>query len=63
MVTRPDVKGRLAWSTIAQMSFTLLLCGQRTFRFYRLNHGGRIKATVFGTVNVAALFQEEVRKI
>lgn len=27
MVTRPDVKGRLAWSTIAQMSFTLLLCG------------------------------------
>ena len=23
----PDVKGRLAWSTIAQMSFTLLLCG------------------------------------
>ena len=27
MVTRPDVKGRLAWSTIAQMSFTLLLVG------------------------------------
>lgn len=27
MLTRPDVKGRLAWSTIAQMSFTLLLCG------------------------------------
>ena len=27
MITRPDVKGRLAWSTIAQMSFTLLLCG------------------------------------
>ncbi|MFN8017586.1 MAG: proton-conducting transporter membrane subunit [Acidimicrobiales bacterium] len=27
MVTRPDVKGQLAWSTIAQMSFTLLLCG------------------------------------
>lgn len=27
MPTRPDVKGRLAWSTIAQMSFTLVLCG------------------------------------
>ncbi len=27
MLTRPDVKGRLAWSTTAQMSFTLLLCG------------------------------------
>jgi NADH:ubiquinone oxidoreductase subunit 5 (subunit L)/multisubunit Na+/H+ antiporter MnhA subunit len=27
MLTRPDVKGQLAWSTIAQMSFTLLLCG------------------------------------
>lgn len=27
MLTRPDVKGRLAWSTIAQMSFTLVLCG------------------------------------
>jgi NADH:ubiquinone oxidoreductase subunit 5 (subunit L)/multisubunit Na+/H+ antiporter MnhA subunit len=27
MLTRPDVKGRLAWSTIAQMSFTMLLCG------------------------------------
>lgn len=27
MLTRPDVKGRLAWSTIAQMSFTLLMCG------------------------------------
>jgi NADH:ubiquinone oxidoreductase subunit 5 (subunit L)/multisubunit Na+/H+ antiporter MnhA subunit len=25
--TRPDVKGQLAWSTIAQMSFTLVLCG------------------------------------
>lgn len=27
MLTRPDVKGQLAWSTIAQMSFTMLLCG------------------------------------
>lgn len=27
MLTRPDVKGRLAWSTIAQMSFTMVLCG------------------------------------
>ncbi len=27
MLTRPDVKGRLAWSTIAQMGFTMLLCG------------------------------------
>jgi NADH:ubiquinone oxidoreductase subunit 5 (subunit L)/multisubunit Na+/H+ antiporter MnhA subunit len=27
MLTRPDVKGRLAWSTVAQMSFTLVLCG------------------------------------
>lgn len=27
MLRRPDVKGRLAWSTIAQMSFTLVLCG------------------------------------
>lgn len=27
MLTRPDVKGRLAWSTIAQMSFTIVLCG------------------------------------
>ncbi len=27
MMTRPDIKGRLAWSTIAQMSFTVLLCG------------------------------------
>jgi NAD(P)H-quinone oxidoreductase subunit 5 len=27
MLTRPDVKGRLAWSTTAQLSFTLVLCG------------------------------------
>ncbi|MCB0959958.1 MAG: hypothetical protein KDB04_10605 [Acidimicrobiales bacterium] len=27
MLTRPDVKGSLAWSTIAQMSFTLVLVG------------------------------------
>ncbi len=27
MVTRPDVKGQLAWSTIAQLSFTLVLVG------------------------------------
>lgn len=26
-VTRPDLKSRLAWSTTAQMSFTLVLCG------------------------------------
>lgn len=31
MLTRPDIKGRLAWSTIAQMSFTLLLCGLGLF--------------------------------
>ncbi len=24
---RPDVKGRLVWSTVAQMSFTMVLCG------------------------------------
>ncbi len=27
MLTRPDIKGRLAWSTIAQMAFTMMLCG------------------------------------
>lgn len=27
MLTRPDIKGRLAWSTIAQMAFTMVLCG------------------------------------
>lgn len=27
MLTRADVKGALVWSTIAQMSFTLVLCG------------------------------------
>jgi NADH:ubiquinone oxidoreductase subunit 5 (subunit L)/multisubunit Na+/H+ antiporter MnhA subunit len=31
MLTRPDIKGRLAWSTTAQMSFTLLLCGLGLF--------------------------------
>ncbi|MCU1372640.1 MAG: sodium:proton antiporter [Ilumatobacteraceae bacterium] len=27
VLSRVDVKGRLAWSTVAQMSFTLVLCG------------------------------------
>jgi NADH:ubiquinone oxidoreductase subunit 5 (subunit L)/multisubunit Na+/H+ antiporter MnhA subunit len=27
VMARSDVKGRLAWSTVAQMSFTLVLCG------------------------------------
>ncbi|MCB0963882.1 MAG: hypothetical protein KDA98_11375, partial [Acidimicrobiales bacterium] len=49
MLTRPDVKGRLAWSTTAQMSFTLVLVGLglHTAAVLHLVAHGLFKATLF----------------
>ena len=62
MLTRPDVKGRLAWSTVAQMSFTLALCGLglHTAAALHLVAHGFYKAALFlgSGGNVRALVRE-----
>ena len=61
MLTRPDVKGRLAWSTVAQMSFTLALCGLGLYRAATLHlvaHGFYKGALFLGSgSNVRALIR------
>lgn len=52
MVTRPDVKGQLAWSTIAQLSFTLVLVGldlHVAAALHLVAHGGYKGALFLGS--------------
>lgn len=64
MLTRPDVKGRLAWSTVAQMSFTLSLCGlglHTAAALHLVAHGFYKGALFLGSGgNVRALVRERI---
>ncbi|WP_433304168.1 proton-conducting transporter membrane subunit [Actinoplanes sp. CA-030573] len=49
MLTKPDIKGALVWSTTAQMGFMILTCGLRlpaVALFHLIGHG-MYKATLF----------------